>query len=104
MLLPEAGNLEKHLESAGMGLSETKIQALSQSLMDKALVGFESLPSCFYGNGVKESMQNFAKHFTMQGKTPASEMRRILTAKGVDTLSMNIWDEISDKWMEYSRG
>jgi hypothetical protein len=27
-----------------------------------------------------------------------------MSGKGIDKLSMGVWDEISDQWMKYSRG
>lgn len=104
LLLPQASELERYLELAGSGLNDEKVYSLSRELIKIAIDGFEKLPSCFYEKGVKESMQVFADTFTLQGKTPASVLREVLVARGVDTLDIGIWDQISSDWMKKSHG
>ncbi|MCB1214757.1 MAG: hypothetical protein KDK66_04700 [Deltaproteobacteria bacterium] len=79
LLLPELDHLEEYLNQAAFGLQETKLNKLSQALMQIALSAYPDLPKVYQDDSAYLIWKDFANQYTFAGKVPAQDLRSLLS-------------------------
>lgn len=98
LLIPIADQTEELLLKAQYGLKDQQLFETAKKIFKLSLEGFNNLPSCFREKETTKAFSVFYTEMTEKGATPASEMRRALTERGLDQLDDATWRMVSDRW------
>ena len=99
-LLPELGQQEKMMLTAGYGLERVtaEFHQRLQWLTDLALAGMEKLPARFRCAEAQQRLKVFFEHFTLQNKTPAADIQMLVKNNDKGYLCPEQLQRLEDQW------
>lgn len=98
MLHPYIDQLPTLQGKAVNGLQDDFIFETSIKIMEMAISGFSSLPSCFLGEEIKETLDIYYKHFTKNRKTPADDLLELYYNSDPNEVSVSLYRSLEDSW------
>ncbi|MCY4381202.1 MAG: glutamate-cysteine ligase family protein [Proteobacteria bacterium] len=107
LLMPYLSDVADHWDKASLGLRDPKIRAISQKIMELAILGLTSAEGKL-SESIKQShelktLSAYARHFTFKGRTPADDFidfwaKNNLGQEPRISIPKTLWQQLDDYW------